>query len=147
MGRPRSSSRSWWSRSSGSWWRPMGCSLSASALAAVAFGPAEIAAPEPAGPLLGAVPVVTVAVMVGQPLQGGPGAVPVAAAAGGVAVWFGAQQPAQIGPVPLVGRRPPSRPAALVVTASVVAAVPGSLAGPIGRLAGERRGRRTRPVG
>jgi hypothetical protein len=94
------------------------------------------------------VAVVTVAVVVGEALQGRPGAVPVAAPAGGVAVWFGAQQPAQVGPaLPLVGRRPPARPAALVVTAFVVAAVPGSLAGPVGRPAGERRGRGSRPVG
>src|SRR5215207_5012997 len=100
----------------------MGLLPSASALAAVAFGPAEIAAPEPTGPLLGAVLVVTVVVVVGEALQGRPGAVPVATPAGGIAAGFGTQQPAQVGPVPLVGRRPPARPAALVVTAFVVVA-------------------------
>jgi hypothetical protein len=98
---------------------PYTCHLSASALAAIAFrttnNPVEAAAgPVAVGPVgmelvaVGAVAVGLVAVVVGaapagQPLERGPGGLPVAAPARRLPARVGAEQPLRVDLVPLTG--------------------------------------------
>jgi hypothetical protein len=80
--------------------------------------------------------LVAVVVALGQALEGGTGGVPVAAAAGGVAAGFGAQQPARVGPVATLrklGRRLPVGP---LLVALAAAAAPVHPAGPAGLVGG-----------
>jgi len=77
-------------------------------------------------------PLVAVAAPAGQVLQGGPGGVPVAPAAGRLPAGFGAQQPVRVDPVPPVGRHGRSPPEVASVGALASAAAPPLLACPVG---------------
>jgi hypothetical protein len=107
----------------------------------------KVAANGAAGPVAVEMPVAVVAVAApaGQVLQGGPGDLPVAATARGVAPGLGAQQPTPIGPVPLTGHgRPPPEVASAITVLATAAALP-PLTGPAGPLAGGGRGHWSRP--
>jgi hypothetical protein len=91
---------------------------------------AEVAAAQPAGPLLRAVAVVTVAVVAGQPLQRGPGALPVAPAAGCLPSRFGTQQPAGVDLVASPGGRGVALHALWPAGTLAAAAVAGAAARP-----------------
>src|SRR5512132_1687839 len=121
----------------------MCCSLLPAGLADVAFLAATGAVEATPGPVAVEMPIAVVAVAApaDQVLQGGPGDLPVAAAARGVAAGFGAQQPTPIGPVRLVGRhrRPPPEVASAMTVLATAATLP-PLTGPAGPLAGGGRG-------
>jgi hypothetical protein len=87
-----------------------------------------------------------VAAPAGQPLEGGLGGLPVAAAAGRLAARVGAQQPLRVDLVPLAGhQRRRLLPVASAMGALAAAVAPGLPAGPVGRLTGEPSGRRSGP--
>ena len=96
----------------------------------MATGPAAVQ-----GPL---VAVLAVAVPAGQPLQRGPGQLPVAAPAGDLPPGFAAQQPLRVDPMPPIGRRRPSAEVAAAVEMPATAAAPRLLAGPVGPSSGNQ---------
>src|SRR5918992_6265811 len=92
-------------------------------LAAVPLLAAEVTARAAAGTLAVRMPVVTVVAVptpAGQPLQGGPGGLPVTTAAGRLAAGLGVQQPAGVDPMALGGQD--GRPLLAVAVAGAIGA-------------------------
>jgi hypothetical protein len=91
---------------------------------------------------MGLAAVGAVAAPARQPLEGGLGGLPVAAAAGRLPARFGAQQPLWLEPLPPVRPHRPLHAFAPAMHPPTAAVLPG---GHVGRLAGETGGRCRRP--